>query len=427
MRSLRNLVYRTLRGSEGLFKTDMVYLTKGGFWLTFGQVLSTLAALASAVVLANQLDQNTYGIYKYILTAFGILATTNLLGINTSLTQSIIKDGESSVVPALREKIKWSLWGSIFAVAGALYYLYKGNNNYFALFALVAAFLPFLETLTIYDAVLQARKDFRKSTLYSLVVQLVASGSLILSALLTENVVIIIAAFFASTTLVKYWLYLKVTRSIKPSGASGETIIPYGRYLSLISALNNLTNYVDKLAIYFLLGPIKLAIYSIAIAPVDHLKSLLKGVKTLSFLKLAGQESVGMEKRLRYRLWLLSFVVLVASLTYVFVAPYLFSILFPKYIESIIYSQVFALSLFAVITAFVAETALVAVGAKRQITQYNIFNNLFGLVILIVFIYFFGLWGAIAGRIVNRVTLMISGWWLLGIASESSQTKSNGV
>ena len=427
MRSLRNLVYRALRGSEGLFKTDMIYLTKGGFWLSFGQVLSTLAALASAVVLANQLDQNTYGIYKYILTAFGLLATTNLLGINTSLTQSIIRDGESSVLPALREKIKWSLWGSVLAVAGALYYLYKGNTNYFALFALVAAFLPFLETLTIYDAVLQARKDFRKSTLYSLAVQMVASGSLIISTLLTENVVIIIAAFFGSTTLVKYWFYLKVTNSINPSGVSGETVIPYGKYLSFISAFNNLTNYIDKLAIYFLLGPINLAIYSIAIAPVDHLKSLLKGVKTLSFLKLSGQDGLGMEGRLRYRLGLLSVLVLAASAAYVFVAPYLFSILFPKYIESIIYSQVFALSLFAVITAFVAETALVAIGAKRQITQYNLFNNLFGLVIIMVFVYFYGLWGAVAGRIVNRVTLMISGWWLLHIASEPSQTKTDVV
>ncbi len=427
MRSLRNLVYRTLRGSEGLFKTDMVYLTKGGFWLTSGQVLATLAALASSVVLANQLDQNTYGIYKYILTAFGLLTTTNLLGINTSLTQSIIKNGESSIAPALREKIRWSFLGSLLAVVGALYYLYKGNTNYFALFALVATFLPFLETLTIYDAVLQARRDFRKSTLYSLLVQVVASSSLIVSTLLTENVVAIIAAFFGSTTLVKYWLYQRVVRSMQFSGATGETIIPYGRYLSLISALNNLTNYIDKLAIYFLLGPIKLAIYSIAIAPVDHLKSLLKGVKTLSFLKLAGQEGVGMEKRLRYRLVLLSLAVLLVSAVYIFIAPYLFSILFPKYVESIIYSQIFALSLFAVITAFVAETALVAVGAKRQITQYNLFNNLFGLVVLVIFIYFFGLWGAIAGRIVNRVTLMISGWWLLGIASESSQTKSNGA
>ena len=44
---IKNKTYKLLRKSEKYTKTDMVYLTKGGFWLTLGQIISSTSAFLS--------------------------------------------------------------------------------------------------------------------------------------------------------------------------------------------------------------------------------------------------------------------------------------------------------------------------------------------------------------------------------------------
>ncbi len=67
MQTLRAKICNFLRWSEKYIKTDMIYLVKGGFWLTLGQIISSVSSLLLVIAFANLLPKETYGIYKYFL------------------------------------------------------------------------------------------------------------------------------------------------------------------------------------------------------------------------------------------------------------------------------------------------------------------------------------------------------------------------
>jgi len=45
MQKIKNFLYKKLRLSEKYTRTDMVYIAKGGFWLTFGQSITSILSL----------------------------------------------------------------------------------------------------------------------------------------------------------------------------------------------------------------------------------------------------------------------------------------------------------------------------------------------------------------------------------------------
>ena len=119
--------YKLLRLSEKYTKTDMVYLTKGTFWLTLGQIISSASSFILAIAFANLLPKETYGVYKYILSIVSILNISTLSGINTAITQAVARKYEGSVIPAIKMKIYWGLFGSLASLILAGYYYFQGN------------------------------------------------------------------------------------------------------------------------------------------------------------------------------------------------------------------------------------------------------------------------------------------------------------
>ncbi len=57
MQAVRNKVFRVLRASERIFKLDMVYLAKGGFWTTLRFTVGTLASIVTMVAFGNLLSR----------------------------------------------------------------------------------------------------------------------------------------------------------------------------------------------------------------------------------------------------------------------------------------------------------------------------------------------------------------------------------
>ena len=247
---LENKIYKLLRKSEKYTKTDMVYLAKGGFWLTLNQVISSASAFLLVLAFANLLPKETYGEYKYILSILGILSIPTLGGMGTAVVQAVARGYEGSLSSALKVKIRWGLLSSLASLSLAGYYWFNGNTTLTFSFLIASIFLPFFDTLSIYNALLQGKKLFKIASKFGIISKIIATITMIIAILFSKNIFIILTTYLASYTLLRL-IFLNITfkKHIKNNNEDSSTI-SYGKHLSLIGVISTIAAQIDKVKSY---------------------------------------------------------------------------------------------------------------------------------------------------------------------------------
>lgn len=412
LEKIKSKIYQLLRRSEKYTQTDMVYLAKGGFWLTLGQVVSFASAFLLAIAFANLLPKETFGVYKYVLSVCGILAIPALQGMGTAVAQAVARGYEGSFIPALKTKIRWGLLGGLAGLILAGYYYLQANSTLTIAFLISAAFLPFMDSFGIYDAFLQGRKLFGILTKYGIISQIIAVSALITTIFFTKHLFLILLAYFISWTLCRF-VFLKITLKKFPLNQNQDPqTISYGKHLSLIGVIGTIAAYLDRLLIFHYLGAAEVAVYSFAIAPPEQLKAVLKNIHFLALPKFAQREKEEIRKTIFKKVFKFFLFLLPVVVAYILAAPFLYKIFFPKYLESIFYSQLFALSLITAV-AVLPYSALQSQMAKKELYLYNTWAPVIQIIFLFVFIYFYGLLGAILARVISRFINLGISFWLI--------------
>ena len=408
---MRNRLYRALRWSEKYTRTDMVYLTKGGFWLVLLQVISAFTGFALVIAFANLLPPVTYGIYQFILATAGILSITTLSGLNVATLRSVARGAEGTVMPAFKTKMGWGLLGSLVSIILAVYYFIQGNIAFALSFLIVAIFLPPFYALGISGALLSGKQLFKANAYYNIVGQIVAASTIFLALHFSDNIVLILLTYFASWTIIRAITFKITIKNHKENDVDDPDAKNYGKHLSVMGAIGNIGDYADKLLIFHYVGAIEVAIYSLAIAPVMQMKGLLKHLNTLAFPKLSRRSADEIQKEITNK----SLKTLLASLPfialYIIAAPYIYKVFFPAYLESVIYSQVFATVL--IFTAL-GTMPTVALESQLEIKKKYIltaFSKILKPLLMIALIIPYGIWGiVIAVIITNMITSLLSLW-----------------
>ena len=70
---MKRLVLPWFHWGEKYLKTDLVYLSRGGFWLSIGQGVAMLSGFFLSTAFANLLPKESFGTYKFILSGVAIL------------------------------------------------------------------------------------------------------------------------------------------------------------------------------------------------------------------------------------------------------------------------------------------------------------------------------------------------------------------
>jgi O-antigen/teichoic acid export membrane protein len=398
---IKQKIYHFLRQSEKYTKTDMVYLVKGGSWLTLGQIISAASAFLLSVAFANLLPQETYGNYKYILSLLGILTIFSLPGLGTAIIQAVARGYEGSFYQAFRIKLKWGCLGSLTAIVLGGYYWYQGNTDLPVPLFLSALFLPLMQASQIYAALLGGRKLFSYQVKYSTATRLFSVATMIAALFLTNNLIWIIAVYLVSNTLANLFFYFFTKSKFQPNKKEDQQTISYGKHLSLVNIINTIASYLDRLLVFHYLGAIELAIYSFAITPPEQIKRLLKNIDLLALPQFAQRSKEEIKSTIFKKVK--KFIIFILPLIglYILLAPFLYEIFFPQYLNSIFYSQVFSLSLLGTLAVLVIS-ALKSQGAKKQLYQLNIYSSLIQIILLFFFMHFYGLWGIILARILSQ-------------------------
>lgn len=408
--SIKQRIYHFLRKSEEYTKTDMVYLVKGGSWLTLGQMVSAICSFLLALAFANLLPKETYGIYKYVLSMASLLAISTLPGIDTAIIQAISRGYEGSLIKGLKTKICWGILGGLASLGLAGYYYFNGNTTLTISFLVIAAFLPLMDSFNIYRAVLSGRKLFNIQVKYSILIRFFSVAALIIALFLTKNLFLILFIYFLSYTLFRFIFLITTLKKFSLNTKEDPRTISYGKHLTIMGIINTLANYLDKILIFHYLGAAQLAIYSFAVIPPEQLKSFLKNIRTLALPKLSVRPKAEIKATIFSKMFKFALFITVGTVIYIFLAPTFYRVLFPQYIESILYSQILSISLIAVVVAL-PNVALQAKIAKKQLYQLNICTSFIRIGLLFLFIHIYGLLGIILARVIGRfINLTITCW-----------------
>ena len=401
LNNFRDKIYGFLHWSEKYVKTDMVYLARGGFWLTSGQAISSLSSLLLAIAFANLVPKEVYGTYQYALSLMGILTVFTLTGMNTAVTQAVARNFEGTLKKSFWVQMKWNLIMFSAASLGAIYYFVQGNKILAITLLIIGIFSPLSNSANTYSAFLNGKKDFADLTKYGIASNLFSGLIVFTAILLTKNPLWIIFVNIASTTAMNLFFYIRTIKKFKPNNQEDSQAITYGKHLSVMNILGTISSQIDSVLLFHFLGPVQLAVYTFAITPVEQIKGLVKNIMPLSMPKFAEKEMGEIKKTLWDKMLILFLVLAAIAFIYVLAVPFIFKFLFPKYVGAVRISQIFSLSL----AAYFTLPLLSVLQAHRKIKYLYLLNNILPILqILFLFlgIYFFGLMGAIIAQVLHR-------------------------
>jgi O-antigen/teichoic acid export membrane protein len=406
---LKKFLYKILRGSEKYTKTDMVYLARGHFWLISGQIISTFGTFVLALVFANFLTKEAYGTYKYVLSVASLLAITNLSGMDQIITQSVARGLEGGFIKGLKAKIKYGALGSVAALGVATYYYLHHNILLTFSFLIVGTFLPFMESFNVYDNFLLAKKQFKISAIYKTISQITSATILIIILLLSSNPLLVILFYYLSWTILRFTFLKKSLKKFPPNKVEDPQAINYSRHISFINITAVLVGSADSLILYHYLGASQLAVYAFAIAPISQLRSLFDKIPVLALPKFANKPISEIHKYFWKRFWLLMTIGSLITLIYILLAPFLYRIFFPQYQSSVLYSQVFSITILLVLCQSVLTPVLssrLTSTPKKLLYLWNIPNTVM-VVAMVILVYHFGIMGVVISRLLSTLTSII--------------------
>ncbi len=407
----KNHLRNILRWSETYMKTDMVYATQGGFWLLITKGVGIATSLFLATAMANLVPVAAFGIYKFVIAGASIIGGITLINAAPAITRSVAQGFDGSLSVTALAYLKWSLITIAISFGVAMYYYINGNNILALSFLIGGLLTPIINTTALYSHFLAGKKDFRVFSVFESIRTIAPSMILIVTVFLTDSPVLILLSYFTSTALVTFLLFYTTLRKYCSNTKSDPATVPYARQLGLMGFIGKLPEHLDKILVFHFLGAVQLAVYAFALTPISHLKLLNDIPSRLMLPKLPTRDLSVLQSTLPRKILLVVLAMAVIVFAYVLVAPYIFRILFPLYMDAVLYSQVFACSLLLAPGSIFAE-ALTAHMKIKELYISQISLPIIKIALLAVLLPFFGIWGAIAAILLSQLVAFGLYAWL---------------
>lgn len=397
----RNKTYKFLRWTEKWTKTDMVYLTKGGFWLSFGQAFSSLSAFLLAIAFANLVPKEVYGNYKYILSIIGILSAFTLTGIATSIIQNTATGFEGSLKIGFWENLKWGSLMIALSVGTAIYYWINENTTLAISILIAGSFYPLIQSSSFFGSFLAGKKEFGKMTRLNIIRSIFPPIIIFLTILFTDNILFIITNYTLSQVFVTFILYIYTIKKWNPNKKINIDNKNYGKHLSLMNFLGVISSNLDNALIFHFFGAGQLAIYAFAIAIPNQFTFIKKGLASLVLPKFSEKNIFNLKQTLPSKAGKFLLVIIPIIVIYIISAPFIYKIFFPQYLDSILYSQIYSLYMLSFPLALYGQ-ALVAHGNKKDLYFLNILPPIIKTVFMLITLPIIGIWGAIFAFLISK-------------------------
>lgn len=396
---LKSKVIKILRWSEKYLKTDMVYFTKGSFWLMFGRTAALIFSLVTMYAFARWLPKETFGKFQYIDSTINIIAILMLPAMATAVIRAVAQGKEGVISLAAKTKAKWGLIGVFISLAVSGWYLWQGNSILGFSFLLASFLFPLPRIFNIYSAFWKGKQKFDIQNKYLIYINGLEAITFIPVLFLTNNLLFILPAYFVSRTIFR-GIVFKLTLSRISNNKTDKETIPFGKHLTIMQALGVFADQIDKIIIWQFLGPVAVATYSFAKIPIQKTHTLTPFV-SLALPKLSQKPFETTKKGLLKKFFRFFLFSIPFALFLIAIIPLGYKLLFPNYIEAVPYAM--ALSLTLIFIPFsLLSTALTAAGKTKKLYLASFFTPTLKIILFLTLIPLYGIWGIILGFLITQ-------------------------
>lgn len=403
MKALSNKLHAALRWSEKYTKTDMVYLVHGSAWSVAAQISTAAASFALAVAVSRFVSKDAYGIYKYVLSAIAILSTFSLNSIGTAVLQSVAGGHDGALQEGFWQNIRWSALVFAGSLALAIYYFLL-HNPILALGILISGCAsPFLVSANLAGSFLAGKKDFARQAIYfGIYGSCIPLLSLVAAVFVSQNPLWLVIVYSITNVGSSLYFYKRTLAIYNPDSVKKDPLMMrYGKHLSLIGILGGIAGNLDQVLIFHYVGAAELAIYNFSTAILDQIGGPLKNISTMTIARFAGHSDENIRKNIWNKVWWWFVLGLFIIAVYIPLAPFIYKILFSGYTDAVPYSQVYALSMIALIFSPFGAYLTAKKKIKEQYIQ-SVSNNIIQIIVMTVATMYWGLWGLIWARVFLR-------------------------
>lgn len=392
---------------QTITKTDLRYLTKSSFWLFTNYATTTFVTFLLAVSFANILPKDVFGNYRFVLSLAAIIGTFSLSGISLAVIRDVSRGAHNLLQDTFKTQLRWGLLMFLISLCVSLYYFLKHNDPLAQSLLIMGVFLPLISSSLIYTSFWEGRKDYRKVAVFSIITTLIYSITLFVVIHLTISVPVIVFFYFATQAACGYFFYRISLKSDTGKTTESKTTINFGKHLSFLNVLSGIAAQLDKILVFQYLGSVQLAVYVLSQIPLSQARAIFKQIAQTVYPKYSARTISDIRSTIYHKMFLLTIPLVFVVLVYILIAPYVFTIFFPKYTEAILYSQVAMLSLLFFQKKLIAFAAL-AHASKNQLYGISIFSSVFKIVLLLILLPHFGIWGAIFTDLIVHALGLVS-------------------
>lgn len=395
---IKNKAKKILAWSQKYTQADMLYVASSGFWTTISSAASSIFSISLVLVIANYLPKETYGAYKYIMSLSGALAFLTFSGMNTAVTQAVANGHDGVLNYALKFQLKWNFIFFAGSSLVATYYFLQENMTVAVPLIILGLVFPLISAFNTFGSFLIGKKDFKRLALWGIAVSAIYNLAMIGAILIFEDTIFLVLAYSAGHLLPIIYFYFRTVQLYKPPRQDLEEekkLVKYGAHLSFMNIFSNLSQYVDKITVFHFLGPVELATYGLALAIPERIKGYSKAYSAIILPRLSSKDMKDIKPVFYKRTFQGIVIGAFISLAYITIAPILFRLFLPKYLESVHYSQILSLSLIITVPASYMAGVFYSQKMLKTIYLSSTTAHVTRIILFILFGYLWGVWGVI--------------------------------
>jgi O-antigen/teichoic acid export membrane protein len=358
-------------------------ILKNSAFFVAGKGIGALASFAAVLVLGYFVPKNIAGTYSYVIALLSIINIATLPGMNNALTRAVSQGYEGSFFSILQKRLSWGSLGSLAALCIGFYFFFTGNTELGITFFVATPFVPITDTFN--DCAIyfwQGKKRFDRSSLLFALYYIGLAALSIPVFVYAKKSVLLVGGILLAQSLMGYILYAFTKKHV--SGDANPQSEKLGFHLTAMHGFRILANSMDKVIIFSLFGPVMTAVYTFAATPISKVWQIIP-IGALSLPEMSERIFDKDTKIFVIKKTLLLFLITIpAGVALVVIAPFLYHIFFPHYLESINLFRILSITIVFTPIMFI-KSSLTAFHQVRALYINEVLSPIMKIVAMIIF------------------------------------------